>query len=340
MDRREALAIVAAFSVALATDASAAPAIHEEAFIKIGGIEQWVTIKGSDSANPVILFLHGGPGDAMSPYADDTFEGWDKDFTLVQWDQRGAARTFGKSGPVEATITVDRMVRDGVELAEYLARHLHKRKIILVGGSWGSILGTNMVHARPDLFYAYVGQAQVVNWWENFSASYARVMELAQSANDQVGIAALKEIGPPPWHSLAQFPKFRKVQQQYQRKLVPQPHRYKISPEYSSAEARAEWHAADDSTFVRFVGLDFNGPLAHVDLRALGNTFSLPMFIIHGQEDLTALPGIARTWLEGLNAPVKQFYTVPATGHEPSPALIELTRKIITERVVPLTQER
>ncbi len=339
MDRRKILGVLGAFSVTLVTDAHAATAIHEESFVKIGGIEQWVTITGSDSANPVVLFLHGGPGDALSPYADDVFKGWNKDFTLVQWDQRGAAMTFGKSGPVGADITVDRMVQDGIELAEYLASHLHKKKIILVGGSWGSILGANMVHARPDLFYAYVGQAQIVNWWGNLSASYARVLESAQGANDQVGVAALREIGPPPWHSLSQFPKFRKVQQQYQKKLVP-PHHYAISPEYASAEARAEWQAADDSTFVSFVGLDFNGPLAHVDLKAMGNSFSLPIFIIQGQEDLTALPNVASSWLESLNAPMKQFYTVPATGHEPSPALIDLTRKVITERIVPLTKER
>jgi pimeloyl-ACP methyl ester carboxylesterase len=339
MHRRKTLWMLTSLPVVLVGKASAAPAINEESFVKIGGIEQWVTIKGSDSANPVILFLHGGPGDAMSPYADDTFKGWDKDFTLVQWDQPGAARTFGKSGPVGTDITVDRMVRDGIELAEYLTSHLRKKKIILVGGSWGSILGANMVHARPDLFYAYVGQAQVVNWWENFKASYARVLELAQQADDQTAIASLKEIGPPPWHAFSQWPKFRKVQQQYQNKLV-QPHHYSISAEYSSAEDRAQWHAADDSTFVSFVGLDLNGPLARVDLKALGNSYSLPMFVIQGQDDLTALPSVARSWLEGLHAPVKQFYTVPNTGHEPSPALVDLTRKILMERVFPLTRDR
>jgi pimeloyl-ACP methyl ester carboxylesterase len=338
MNRRDILSVFAALSMALVTDAAAATAINEQSFVKIGGIEQWITIKGADRDNPVVLFLHGGPGDALSPYADDTFKGWDKDVTLIQWDQRGAAKTFGKSGPVDASITVNRMVQDGVELAEYLTSHLKKKKIILVGGSWGSMLGTSMVHARPDLFYAYVGQAQVVNWWDNFSASYARVLELAQAANDQVGIAILKEIGPPPWRSFSPWPKFRKVQQQYQNKLVPQPHHWAISPEYSSAEARAEWHAADDSTFIRFVGLNFDGPLTHVNLKTLGDTFLLPMFIIQGQEDLTAPPDLARSWLEGLNAPVKQFYLVPATGHEPSPASIDLTRKIIMERVIPLTK--
>jgi predicted alpha/beta-fold hydrolase len=84
------LSVVMACVLPQAVDAKL---IHEEMFVPIGGIEQWITIHGSDSANPVVLVLHGGPGDALSPYADALFEGWDKDFTMVEWDQRGAGRT-------------------------------------------------------------------------------------------------------------------------------------------------------------------------------------------------------------------------------------------------------
>jgi predicted alpha/beta-fold hydrolase len=72
--------------------------VKEELFVPIGGIDQWITIKGGNRNNPVVLFLHGGPGDALSPFADAMFAGWEKDFTLVPWDQRGAGRTYGKSG--------------------------------------------------------------------------------------------------------------------------------------------------------------------------------------------------------------------------------------------------
>jgi pimeloyl-ACP methyl ester carboxylesterase len=340
MDRRRSLGLFAALPLAIASRAFASAPIDEETYVQIGGIAQWVTIKGRDAANPAVLFLHGGPGDALSPYADDTFAGWEKDFTLVQWDQRGAGRTFGKNDPaIEETMTVERMVQDGIELAEYLTRHLHKKKIILVGGSWGSVLGTNMVHARPDLFYAYIGQAQIVDWWANASASYARLLELAQAAQDREAIAALTDIGPPPWHALSQWAKYRKVEQPYQEKLAPT-HNYAISPAYASAAERAQYRAADDATFVHFVGLDFNGPLTKVNLRTLGSDFALPFFIVQGTEDLTAIPAVAKSYFDGINAPQKQFYTVPATGHEPSPASMSLTRKILTERVLPLVRDR
>ena len=83
---------------AQAVRAHAAEGISEQMFVQIGGIPQWITIKGKDRNNSVVLILHGGPGDALSPYADSMYAGWDKSFTLVQWDQRGAGRTFTKNG--------------------------------------------------------------------------------------------------------------------------------------------------------------------------------------------------------------------------------------------------
>jgi len=195
--------------------------VKEEMFVRIGGIDQWITIKGDDRNNPVVLFLHGGPGDALSPFADAMYAGWEKDFTLVQWDQRGAGRTYGKSGPsIEPTMTVERMADDGIEVAQFLAKHLNKKKIIICGGSWGSILGIYMAHARPDLFYAYVGDAHLVNTRKNESASYARVLEMARAAGDQQAIAALTAIGPPPWDSLRKWPVFAKTRRAYQSKLA------------------------------------------------------------------------------------------------------------------------
>src|SRR5262249_30762848 len=151
--------------------------------------------------------------DAYSPFAGSMFKGWEKDFTLAQWDQRGAGRTYGKTGAaIESTMTVERMVQDGLEVAAYLSKHLGKKKVIVVGGSWGSFLGISMAKARPQLFHAYVGHAQMVSWWKNVDASYGRLLELAQAAGDEKAVAALTSIGPPPWDSLMKYPVFRKQQ--------------------------------------------------------------------------------------------------------------------------------
>jgi pimeloyl-ACP methyl ester carboxylesterase len=336
-----ALFIAFVAGAATTAPAQAATPIREASFVKIGGIEQWITIDGGDRDNPVVLFLHGGPSDAESPYARAMYAGWDKDFTLVQWDQRGAGRTYGKTGPaILSTMTIERMVQDGIEVSEFLIRHLHKKKVIIVGGSWGSILGVYLAHDRPDLFYAYVGQAQLVSWWGNVSASYRRVLELARAAKDQPAIDALTTLGPPPWKALRQWPVFRKQEQAYQKKIALPAPDYAIDPAYASAREQALWHEADDKGFMHFWGLDFAGPLTKVDLPKLGSDFSIPVYIVQGSEDLTALPELAKAYFDGLRAPRKQFHLVPGAGHEPDAAVLALTRKLLLEQVRPMAQER
>ena len=160
--------------------------IDEASYVPIGGIEQWVTIRGQDRANPVILFVHGGPGDVTNPWTFRIFAPWEELFTVVQWDERGAGRTLAKSGPgIASTLTIDRMAHDGIELAEYLRQHLGKPKIIVVAHSFGSLLALRMVLQRPDLFYAYVGTGQVADETRNYA----------------VALAELQQVGPPPYPS-------------------------------------------------------------------------------------------------------------------------------------------
>tara|TARA_R110002050_G_scaffold121195_5_gene239499 strand:+ start:2182 stop:2514 length:333 start_codon:yes stop_codon:yes gene_type:complete len=97
--------------------------------------------------NPVILFIHGGPDNTMSQYKDDIYDSWSKEFI---WDQKGAEKTFGNNIPKEINkdfymnnpLTIEQMTNDGIELTQYLLKYLNKRKVILVGTSWGSILAT------------------------------------------------------------------------------------------------------------------------------------------------------------------------------------------------------
>jgi pimeloyl-ACP methyl ester carboxylesterase len=194
-----------------------------------------------------------------------------------------------------------------------------------------------MAHTRPDLFYAYVGQAQIVNWWSDVTASYARVMQLARDAHDQQAIDDLTSLGPPPWNKLSQWPLFRKYEQLYQKKIASSPPKLTVNAAYASAQERAQWHEADDNGWVHFIGLDFAGPLTKIDLPSLGTNFSVPIFMIQGDEDLTAVPEISKAYFDSVSAPRKRFFTVPDTGHEPSIALWALTRKVLLEDVRPLT---
>ncbi|HEY1877694.1 MAG TPA: alpha/beta fold hydrolase, partial [Rhizomicrobium sp.] len=299
MFRNPILLISVVLACLLSQGVEAKP-IHEEVFVPIGGIEQWITIHGSDSANPVVLVLHGGPGAALSPYADSLFAGWDKDFIMAEWDQRGAGRTFGRNGPsIEVTMTMERMSEDGIEVAQYLTHHLGKSRIILVGGSWGSVLGIHIVHDRPDLFYAFVGQSVVVNFQNEVSASYSRVLQMAEAANDNKTVTALKSIGAPPWKTL--FPQWRiyaKAEKTYQAKLVTAPESsMHWNMAYSGAAERKQHSEAEEFSMFHFWSgrqpksradldnLTLSGPLAGVDLSALGTEFKIPIYFVEGEND-------------------------------------------------------
>src|SRR5919204_2228066 len=104
--------------------------IDQAAFDPLGGIDQWISIRGENRTNPVLLVVHGGPGEAQWPQAE-VYKPWEKAFIVVQWDQRGAGHTFGRYGTKTPDVTLDRISKDGVDLAEYLCSELGKKKIIV-----------------------------------------------------------------------------------------------------------------------------------------------------------------------------------------------------------------
>jgi pimeloyl-ACP methyl ester carboxylesterase len=309
-------------------------AVDEGMYVPIGGIDQWVTIKGQDASNPVVLVLHGGPGASFSPYDDTLFGAWRRYFTVVQWDQRGAGRTYTKNAPpIESTMTIDRMVEDGIEVSEFLENHLRKQKIAVFGGSWGSLLGIYMVKRRPDLFCAYVGTAQMVR--SDFGATYKRVLVMAEAARDEAAIKDLTTIGPPPWNSFKTFMVFIRWVGAYEAKHAT-PLYMIASPEYASPQEREAWGASMTFSVQHFFGKDLSGPLMKFDLGALGTDFKVPVFIVQGEDDLRAPPDIAREYFDSIRAPRKQFFDVPSTGHEPSAASIAVVWKVLLERARPL----
>src|SRR4029079_3667259 len=155
--------------------------------------------RGEDKNNPVLLFLHGGPGDATNPWGYAGFRLWLTNSTVVQWDQRGAGRTFGKNpnAPAEA-MTIARMAQDGVELADLLRKQRRKEKIFLVGHSWGSILGIHMVKARPDLFYAFVGTGQVADPAASYAVAYRELLKKAEMLQDERAVRELRDAETSP----------------------------------------------------------------------------------------------------------------------------------------------
>ncbi|HSV02558.1 MAG TPA: alpha/beta hydrolase [Phenylobacterium sp.] len=189
-----------------------AEGIDEKIWIEIGGIPQWVTIRGRDLDSPLLLVLHGGPGSALSVLAGKLFPGWDAHFIVVNWDQRGAGRTLGRNGKAGCgTLTIGRMVVDGIELAQELRRRFPGRPLVLLGVSWGSLLGVEMARARPDLFSAYVGAGQVVDMNRGEQLSYFGTVDRLRAKGEERAAQGLEAIGPPPYPSIKALAKQRKL---------------------------------------------------------------------------------------------------------------------------------
>ena len=130
--------------------------------ISINGTKQWVLIRGNDESKPVLLYLHGGPGQSLIPFAYKATNKLVNDFIVVYWDQRGTGLSYDESIPDE-TMTIDQFIEDTRSVTEYLKRKFNKDKIYLLGHSWGTVLGTLVIQKYPDDYYAYIGVGQVVN---------------------------------------------------------------------------------------------------------------------------------------------------------------------------------
>jgi len=309
--------------------------VREAGFVEIGGIQQWVTIRGDSCANPVILFLHGGPGNPLSPFSERIYAAWESEFTLVQWDQRGAGRTFSRNP--QADLTIARMTSDGIALTEYLRVHLGQSKIILLAGSWGTVLGVHMAMARPDLFHAYVGAGQLVNYRENQMASYSRLLEIARAAGDSATVQTIEALGPPPWTNPRNAGALRRASRTYERRsTIPPPQDWWTpATAYADAESLATLEAGDDFSYLQFVGQYGNGMASGIDLPSLGMTFGMPVFILAGAEDLVTMPALARAYFENIVAPQKEFRVLEATGHDPNQTLIDSQLEVLRTRIRP-----
>lgn len=283
--------------------------VDEAMYVQLGGIDQWITIRGEDRQNPVLLFLHGGPGDVTNPWSFAYFAAWEKHFTVVQWDQRGAGRTLRKTGPAVApTMTLDRMTQDGIQLSEFLRKHLGKDRIILVAHSFGSIVALRMVQARPDLFYAYVGTGQVADETKNWSMAYAVLLEKAQATGNQQAVDELRRVGPPPYANGEGY--------QVQRKWS---NRFEGADRFIYGTIGLTLVAPDGSVQDLYDSRDGQNlsaerlvQLTRSSTKDLGLEFRVPIFFFQGTGDFTSPTALAKQYLGAIKAPRKEF--VPIDG--------------------------
>lgn len=322
-----------------AQNPSVSDRIQEEKFVSINGIEQWVTIKGT-SSKPVILFLHGGPGSPISPYSDKLYKDLEKDFIIVQWDQRGTGKTFGKYAPEELTpeylkenpLSLELMTNDGIELSEYLLKYLDKQKVILFGTSWGSALGVKMASKRPELYFAYVGHSQIVNPTIDLNF-YNRIYKMAERKNDKDAVDILNTIGKPPYDRAKKVGQLFRILKKYEgMNSTPAPDNwFVLSPEYDNGKDNQNRSDGDDYSFVNFTGdtkLGVPAMSAGIDLMQDNLNFKIPVYLIQGEEDMLTPKEQTNEYYNKIIAPKKEYYLLPETAHGFNLSVLELQYKI------------
>lgn len=319
--------------------------IRDGRYVTIGGAPQWISIRGENRKNPVILFLHGGPGAAQSGLAA-LYRSWERDFTIVQWDQRGAGLTFAAGVQLPPNTSQERMTADGIEVAEYVRRALGVSKIVILGHSWGSVLGVHMVKARPDLFSAYVGTGQVVKSADTLAFAYEDTLARARVSGDEKTLQVLEANGRPPFGKHAQFNTLIATRNRY---LIPADVNFmqgldasgyfgKIinSPDLSLGHAISSIRA----TMLTAGNLDFSfGPLDHADLPALGYAFPIPFFLIEGEDDRVSYTVLAKAYYDHVNAPHKEMVLIPG-GHYAAMTTPDAFRDALLSHVRPVVLDR
>ena len=280
--------------------------VEEASFVTIGGIEQWVTIRGDDNRKPVLLLLHGGPGDVQSPFIS-IYAPYERDFVLVQWDERGAGQTFAKSGA--AGVTLEALVADGIDLAQQLRRRFSEQKLILFGHSWGSLIATRMAQQRPDLVDAYVGTGQVTAWADTVQFQFDFLKRRYKENGDAKALAALEALGKPD-------PKNGKEYFSWSR-----PIRQFLNPSDTAwfAEMRkvATANGVTETTMKALNdGMIASGAaLGFADLPTTAVRSKIPYYVIQGRDDLFAPTPLVEAYFAKVSAPQKRLFVIEGAGH-------------------------
>ncbi|HEX2515480.1 MAG TPA: alpha/beta hydrolase [Chloroflexota bacterium] len=286
--------------------------------VTLGGSEQWISIRGRRTDDPVLLWLSGGPGGSQLATARHHLRGLEERFVVVVWEQPGAGKSY--HAVPHATLTPERYVADGHELVQYLRRRFGQEKVYLVGESWGSALGIWLVQRHPELFHAFAGTGQMVAFLETDRLDYEFALRLARERGDAAKVAALERQGPPPYYGEGVAWKQAAYLLDGFAYMNADPAiaadgfdtvQDLLSPEYGLYD-KANWARGVLDT------LDVGYPqLWAVDLRAQAPRLEVPVAFLIGRHDVNAPPALAEEYYRLLEAPRKEWVWFERSGHNP-----------------------
>lgn len=303
-------------------------------YLRLGGIDQWVMIRGESVANPPLILLHGGPGMTEMRFFRHFNAPLEKGFVVVNWDQRGTGKSFDRN-IVNSSMNVEQFIADLDELVDVVRKRLGKDKVAIFGHSWGSALGVLYAARFPEKVGAYVGSGQIGDWAASELASYAFVLAELERRNDRKGVKEICAIGPPPHTAKkvwVQRTWLSRVEGHYNAMAM-----WKLGRIFLGGP---ELSIFDLPNFIR--GFRFSVGAMWVEVSALNllkaaPVLQMPVFFFLGRHDHWVPAETSVAYFEALTAPSKKLLWFEESGHEPfidepakfNAAMAELVRPVI-----------
>ncbi len=283
--------------------------------VELGGCRQWILIRGQDLSKPLLLFVHGGPGSAEMWFAHHSMRELEKHFVCVNWDQRGAGKSFGADLPA-ATMNLGQFVADAVSLVELLLKRFGQKKLFLVGHSWGSAITMKVAQSRPELLHALVGMGQVVDMKRGEQISYDYALEGARKAGNAKAVRQLEKIGAPPYMGNGLW-----LQRRWLSEYKGDTWSLDMKGVLAIGLRATEYSFAD---FVRFLkGVRFSNKLLWSELSEVNFArdpapLAVPVFFFAGRHDYTTPFQLVQEFFDALKAPSKRLIWFEDSAHMPN----------------------
>lgn len=310
----------------------------------LGNLLQTIHIKGRNENNPVLLFLHGGPGISNRHTVMQTNDDLLDDFTIVSWDQRGTAGSY--FGVKTEDLTIERLTEDARELVDYLCEKFSKKKIFAIGGSWGSLLGTWLLHKYPDKIAAFVGFGQFVNGHLNELLSWQYCIEEVTRANDLKALEILKRVGPPEMGiykgGFAGMKAQRDIMMKYGGYSKNEGKRSYMDAFVKPILKSGEYTLKEIYGYVKGYKLVLNSMWTQVgktDFTKTCTSFAAPIFIFNGRWDMNTPAVLVEDWFDMIEAPVKELHWFEDSGHNPMMDEEKKFKELLKEKLLAVARE-
>ncbi len=291
--------------------------IAEERYVEINDIEHYLLIRGRDTSKPILLFLHGGPGASAMPFNRRYAANLEDHFVVVNWDQRGAGKTFARQLG-EQSLSLDLMIDDVAKVVDWLLAEFAREQLVLAGHSWGSMLGLEYISQHPEHISFYVGMGQMADTQKSEKQVYEWALEKARSENDNKGLATLNEIGLPPYDQVKKMMRHRGVVSQHGGNWYGQSLGdidYVLTCLSVSEFSWLDIPALANGTSYSLSA--FYDEFSNYSAVERYSSFEVPLLFILGRHDRVVSPDPAAQYLENVQAPIKEAVWFERSAHNP-----------------------